>query len=171
MDISRHIERLASDAEVIRRLTGGITDAQARWKPAADRWSILEVINHLADEEREDFRTRLDLILHHPDSPWPPIDPFNWVAQRGYNERPPDASLHAFLAERDHSLKWLQALSHPSWQAAHAHPEAGVLRAGDLMVSWVAHDFFHIRQMTNLLWEHLAVSAQPYSTAYAGPYA
>ncbi len=39
------------------------------------------------------------------------------------------------------------------------------------MVSWVAHDFFHIRQITNLLWERLAQTAGPYSTAYAGPYA
>jgi hypothetical protein len=33
----------------------GVTEAQARWKPAPEEWSILEVINYLCDEEREDF--------------------------------------------------------------------------------------------------------------------
>jgi hypothetical protein len=171
MDSNRHIERLGSDAEVIRRLLGGLSDEQARWKPAPDRWSLLEVVNHLADEEREDFRARLDGILHHPDRPWPRIDPFNWVDQRAYNERSLDTSVRAFLTEREHSLKWLRGLSHPAWQAAHALADGATLRAGDIMVSWVAHDFFHIRQITNLLWESLTLAAQPYSTAYAGPYA
>lgn len=171
MEITRHIDRLVANAEVIRRLMSGVSAAQARWKPAPDRWSLLEVINHLHDEEREDFRTRLDLLLHHAERSWPPIDPFGWVTLREYNRRDLDTSVHAFLSEREQSVKWLRSLSHPAWQAAHAHPEAGTIRAGDLMVSWVAHDFFHVRQITNLLWESLAATSTPYSTAYAGPYA
>ena len=171
MEIARHIERLVTNAEVIRRLLSGVSGEQARWKPAPDRWSLLEVINHLCDEEREDFRTRLDLLLHQAERPWPPIDPLNWVTLREYNGRDPEPSLHAFLSERQQSVKWLKSLSHPAWQAAHSHPEAGTIRAGDLMVSWVAHDFFHIRQITNLLWESLTAAAEPYSTSYAGPYA
>ena len=170
METTKHIDPLSADADVFRRLLGGLSADQARWKPAADRWSVLEVVNHLYDEEREDFRSRLDLLLHHPQLPWQPIDPLGWVAARRYNTRDLETSVHAFLSEREQSVKWLRGLSHPAWQAARPHPEAGTLRAGDLMVPWVAHDFFHIRQVTNLLWESLTVSAEPYSTAYAGAY-
>ncbi len=70
---------LAVNAGVIEKLTEGVTLEQSRWKPDPDRWSILEVINHLYDEEREDFRLHLDIMLNSPDQPWPSIDPMNWV--------------------------------------------------------------------------------------------
>ncbi len=68
-------ERLRANAAVIAALVAGVTDEQARWKPDPAQWSILEVMGHLADEEVEDFRTRLDLTLHRPEAEWPRIDP------------------------------------------------------------------------------------------------
>jgi hypothetical protein len=170
MDTAKHIERLGANAEVIRRLLAAVGAQQASWRPAPERWTLLEIVNHLVDEEREDFRARLDVLLHHPDRPWPPIDPMNWVKDRAYAEREFAQSLQAFLSERDHSLRWLRTLAHPAWQAARKLQGGNTLRAGDLMVSWVAHDYFHIRQVTNLLWESLSVEGAPYSTEYAGPY-
>lgn len=67
--------QMANQAGIIHSLTLGISDVQARWKPDPQSWSILEVINHLYDEECADFRVCLDIILHHPDQPWPPINP------------------------------------------------------------------------------------------------
>ena len=49
--------------------------SQAMWKPAEDEWSILEVVNHLAEEETDDFRVRLGQLLEDPRKAWPPIDP------------------------------------------------------------------------------------------------
>ena len=63
-------------------LVSGLSLEQARWKPSLDKWSILEVVNHLYDEEREDFRQRLSLVLADPMQPWPPIDPRTWVTSR-----------------------------------------------------------------------------------------
>ena len=67
--------RLAANGGAVAALAAGIDADQSRWKPSADAWSVLEVINHLADEELEDFRQRLDLTLHQPQAPWPAIDP------------------------------------------------------------------------------------------------
>lgn len=74
-----------------------------------DKWSILEVINHLHDEEREDFRQRLDLVLANPEQTWPRIDPQTWVTSRGYNERDLSSSLNNFFTERENSLSWLNS--------------------------------------------------------------
>ena len=54
------IERLRANVDVFDALTRGVSEEQARWKPTTDEWSILEVVNHLADEEVEDFRHRFD---------------------------------------------------------------------------------------------------------------
>jgi len=47
---------MANQAETIRALIQDDSDEQASWRPDSDSWSVLEVINHLYDEEREDFR-------------------------------------------------------------------------------------------------------------------
>ena len=75
VDLEHFTLRMANNAAIISSLVKDVSEAQARWKPDPQAWSILEVINHLYDEEREDFRQRLDLTLHQPDQPWPPNDP------------------------------------------------------------------------------------------------
>ena len=87
LDLSFAIQRFQHNVLAISALVAEVDTTQARWKPAPQEWSILEVIHHLYDEEREDFRLRLDLILHHPDVPWPPIDPEGWVTARRSSDR------------------------------------------------------------------------------------
>jgi hypothetical protein len=67
--------RMADNAEVIRTLVQVVADQQARWRPDPTSWSILEVVNHLYDEEIEDFRAHLDVILRQsrPQNPRPPV--------------------------------------------------------------------------------------------------
>ena len=72
MDLDSAIARLQHDRTAIAGLFSGVDERQARWKPSADDWSLLEVVIHLYDEEREDFRVRLDILLHqvtHPGHP------------------------------------------------------------------------------------------------------
>ena len=159
------VTQFANNATAIRSLVQEVRPEQGRWKPSPGEWSILEVINHLYDEEREDFRQRLDLLLHHPDQPWPGIDPAGWVVSRKYNHRDLAASLHNFLAEREASLTWLKNLSAPNWAQTYAYPVAGSISARDLLAAWLAHDMLHLRQLAQLHWQYLARS---YATAYAG---
>ncbi len=167
MDLHWLIQRLEQQAEVIRRLATGVSAEEARWRPAEDAWSLVEVVAHLCDEEREDFRPRLDITLSRPEEPFPPIAPDVWVTARAYRTRELNQVLEEFLRERVKSVAWLRGLGAPDWQAA--HPTSwGNIRAGDLLAAWVAHDLHHIRQMTE--WHHarLAHRVRPYTTRYAG---
>jgi hypothetical protein len=172
MRIEPIIVRFSANAEAIRALVTDVTDEQARWKPAPARWSILEVVNHLEDEERDDFRMRINLTLHHPDTPWPGIDPEGWARDRRYNERDPAESIERFLGERRRSLAWLRELAAanpaPDWDRARTHPVAGELRAGDLLASWLAHDLLHVKQLARLHFDYQAARLAPYAATYAG---
>jgi hypothetical protein len=159
--------QMAGNARRIQSLVEGLTAEQARWKPTPDSWSILEVITHLHDEEMEDFRVRLDICLHRPDQPWPPIDPGGWVTARQYNQRDLGESLDGFLRERVKSLAWLRDLSEPDWDATYDAP-FGEITAGDLFAAWVAHDLLHIRQLVELHWAYTGLLVEPYSVEYAG---
>lgn len=167
MDYNYCLKQLAGDMLRIRLLAQGVDDDQARWRPDADSWSILEVICHLLDEERKDFRVRLDITLHKPDETWPGIDPAGWVTEHNYNEQVLAASLQAFQEEREASLAWLKRLEAPDWEASYEAPW-GTMRAGDLLASWVAHDLLHMRQLVELHWAYNEQKVLPYSTRYAG---
>lgn len=160
-------QQLARGAEHIQTLVAGVSDEQARQRPDDTSWSMLEVINHLYDEEREDFRVRLDIILHRPEALWLPIDPQRWVLDRGYNKRKLAPSLQAFLEEREQSLTWLKTLVNPDWEAAYPAP-FGTVRAGDTMAAWVAHDWMHIRQLVELHYAQALRQTNPYNPRYGG---
>jgi hypothetical protein len=168
MNLSYYLSRLGNQAEAIARLVEGVDTEQARYKPRPNDWSILEVINHLYDEEIEDFRIRLQLTLEDPQQPWPPNDPIRKVTERHYNSRDLGASLENFLDERTVSIEWLRDFDAPKWENEHVIADVGSLRAGDLLVSWVAHDLLHLRQLVELHFTYQRTLAVPYSVDYAG---
>ena len=74
----------------------GLPDAALRRRPAPGRWSPLEILCHLVDEERDDFRARIQSTLEDPHAAWPAIDPPAWVIERAYNERDPRVAVDEF---------------------------------------------------------------------------
>ncbi len=169
MEWRRLADQLETSGRILQDLFVDVEDDEVRWRPAPGRWSMLEVLVHLWDEEKGDFRRRLSLTFEDPAREWPPIDPEGWVRERRYNQRDLAESLAGFRQERAASLAWLRGLEEPDWDLGHEHPALGVLRAGDLMAAWTAHDYLHIRQISNLRIEYLGVKAAPYSTRYAMP--
>lgn len=168
MDLSFVLNRLTANAEAVAALVRSASDTQARWKPSPEAWSILEVTGHLYDEEREDFRQRVDYLLHRPEAEWPPIDPQGWVTARGYNQRAPRAALEAFIEERQRSLQWLKSLEDANWASAKNHPAGFPVTAGDMLAAWVAHDHLHLRQLNELHWQYLTTQAAAFALEYAG---
>ena len=167
MELEKFIRQMERNAQSIRSFTAGISAEQARWKPAPESWSILEVINHLSDEEREDFRYRLDVIVNHNSEPWRSNDPQGWVTQRRYNERDLEESVNHFMRERERSLAALREQPEPDWSIAYQAPW-GTITAGDMFASWVAHDLLALRQLVELHWAWTVRALEPHSVRYAG---
>jgi hypothetical protein len=168
MELEWAIGRLEAQEPIIAALLAGFSQEQARRRPAPDAWSALEVACHLLDEEREDFRQRLDFTLHRPGEPWPPIDPEGWVTARAYSQRDLAETVAAWRAERQRSLAWLRGLASPGLGVARRHPAGFELRAGDLLAAWVAHDLLHARQLVELSYARTQGEAEPFSVEYAG---
>jgi hypothetical protein len=149
-------------------LLAGVSPDDARWKPQSGAWSILEIVNHLLDEETLDFRTRIDCTLCTPQKEWPKIDPEGWARDRNYNQRDLPDSVSRFIAERGNSLQWLRWLREPDWSRVHTHPRFGDISAGTLLASWAAHDALHLRQIAKRLYELSARDAGEHTVRYAG---
>ena len=149
------ITRLSANISVFKSLLTGVSKDEYLFKPTEDKWCILEVVNHIYDEEREDFRARIKQVLESPDKSLTSIDPTGWVTERNYIEQNYKQSVDRFFNERDESLMWLQSLQSPKWKNAHKHPEFGPLSAEMFLANWVAHDYFHFRQIINLKYHYL----------------
>ena len=167
MELDYCIKQLEDNAQRVRALVEGVDEEQGRWKPDAESWSILEVICHLLDEERYDFRVRLDITLNRADETWPDIDPEGWISAREYNKQDLATSLRSYMKEREASLVWLRSLKRADWEATYQAPW-GPITAGDLLASWVAHDLLHMRQLVELHWYYNEAQVQPYRMLYAG---
>ena len=167
MNYQAVIQQLAQNKSLFYQLFTGISESAYRWKPSPDKWCLLEVICHLYDEEREDFRARTKSTLETPERALVQFDPEAWVTERKYMEQDYEQKLGQFLAERQQSIQWLQSLENPKWDNAYQHPKYGPLTAHHFLSNWLAHDYLHIRQATKLKYGYLQVDSAN-SLSYAG---
>lgn len=172
MKYSEYVKQLKADQRIFTDLLNSIDPDRAQWKPDEERWSVLEIINHLADIEVEDFRSNFELILFHPEDPWPHYDEIEWITSRKYNEQNLLETMKRFMRERDKSILWLERLKNPDLEKYHLGNESSGVkkRAGDILSSWIAHDLFHMRQLVLIQYDILNKSVSPYSTTYSGFY-
>lgn len=167
-DATRLISALEQIAGQLPSIVRSCPDDDARWRPPSGNWSILEIVCHLADEECEDFRKRIQLTWENPRQSWPGIDPEQWARDRNYNQLSLAESVDRFVSERRNSIEWLASLENPDWNVAYHHEKLGNIRAGDLLSAWSAHDRLHLRQIVKRQFEMIERDAGDFSTAYAG---
>jgi len=155
MNYTKIITGLSENKNVFKELLSDLTEELYLWKPAPEKWCLLEIVCHLYDEEREDFRARTKHTLDTPTAALPSIDPQGWVQTRNYLQQNYFDKLNSFLDERDQSVKWLQSLTNPVWDNAYEHPKFGKMTAKMFLSNWLAHDYLHIRQIIKVKYDYL----------------
>ena len=151
--------QLKLQSNTIIALAKGFTPEQARWKPDQENWSVLGVLNHLVDEEINDFRKHLNHTLLPQEK--------SLGGEKQYNDQDLDEALAVFRTEREKSIAWLVSLIAPDWDKKIVFPW-GTLTTGDMLVSWLAHDLLHMRQLVELQYMLNKLTYEPYSVEYAG---
>jgi hypothetical protein len=150
------ISSLAANRQTFAALLSDISQEERNWRPAEDKWNLIQMVCHLRDEEVEDFRTRVKTTLESPETDPPGIDPVAWVTDRGYASQDFDAVVQSFLQERSNSISYLHQLDNPNWENGYDHQSLGRLTAKKFLANWLAHDYLHIRQIIRLRHQYLA---------------
>ncbi len=122
---------------------------ELHWKPAADRWSIGEVLGHLVDVEKL-FRSRVQAMAKE-DNPVLTLYDQEQVAATGkYSEKPALEFLREFCHERDMSVSWLRYVFPAVAARSGRHPDIGTVTVGQTVSEWAFHDLGHVRQISEL---------------------
>ncbi len=135
---------------ILEKLLLEVTDEVMQWKPSPERWSISEVLAHLADVEVAAFRERVKAMVEQESPRLEFYDQNAMYAAGKYSGGRPREHLKQFCHERDRTLSWLRYL--PAGAAARPgqHSELGRITVADLMHEWAFHDLGHIRQISEL---------------------
>src|SRR5271163_1997630 len=82
----------AATAKKLERLIKGVSTGKLRKRPAADKWSVSEIVAHLGDAEIV-LGFRMRLILGAPGTPIAAFDQDAWVVSGHYEKRDPRKSV------------------------------------------------------------------------------
>lgn len=108
------IRALAGQGEGFLRLLKDIGDEKAAFAYAAGKWTIKEVVLHMADAERI-FAYRVLRIARADVTPLASFDENAYTPMSGANDRPLDTLLGEFAAVRGATLALLRWIPEEAW--------------------------------------------------------
>jgi hypothetical protein len=144
------LEQLERMPDMIATVIAGATDDEVRWKPAPARWSILEVLGHLAHVEAHGFRGRAQRILAEDNPLLENYDPDALVATGAYQQPNVVTALELYRRERERSVELLRTVQPEDLARPAVHGVLGAITLGNLLNEWPFHDLGHLRQITEL---------------------
>jgi hypothetical protein len=140
----------AATAKKLARLIEGVPAARLRKRPAPDKWSVSEILAHLADGEIVGA-FRLRLILGAPGSPIVAYDQDAWVTSGHYDTRDPRKSVDQFRVLREANLALLESITPDQWKQYGVHSERGTESIEHIVRMFAGHDLNHLRQIESIL--------------------
>jgi hypothetical protein len=140
----------AATAKKLERLIKGLSTAKLRKRPAPDKWSVSEILAHLADTEIVgSFRMRL--ILGAPGTPIVAFDQDAWVTSGHYAKRDPRRALEQFRVLRETNLALFKSLTPEQWKQYGMHSERGQESVQHIVKMFAGHDINHLQQIEKIL--------------------
>ena len=143
------LELLEATPAILRGLMSEISDADARWKPAADRFSIAEVLSHLSHSEWHCYRARVDRFLAEEMPTFEPDDA--QMHLEVYKGADPEEDFAHFEDQRETNVELLRGLSAEDGNRKARHRSAGEITLSQMLHEWALHDLGHIRQVAELV--------------------
>jgi len=133
----------------LKKLIRGLTPKQLKWQPEAGKWSIAEILAHLADAEIAGS-WRMRCSIGASGTTMQPFDQDVWASVFQYRERDAKRSLETFRVLRENNLAMLKELSPDKWEHYGMHMERGKETVAHVVRMFAGHDTNHTLQMMQL---------------------
>ncbi len=131
---------------VVSEALAGIKDDELDTAPAPGKWTVRQIVHHLADSEMTSA-IRLRLLLASPAPAIVGYDQEAFAQKLYYDTRPIEASLDAFNAARRTSAELLDRMSEADWLREGTHTEHGRYTVHRWLELYAAHAHGHADQI------------------------
>jgi DinB superfamily len=130
-------------------LTKGLNKKRLTLRPEPGKWSIGEILAHLADAELV-VGFRLRLILASNGTPIQAFDQDAWADTFSYSRRDPKTSLETFRLLRENNLRLLSSVPRGLWKNYGQHQERGQESVDHIVRMMAGHDLNHMLQIEKI---------------------
>lgn len=140
----------AATPKKLDRLVKGVSPAKLRKRPAPEKWSVAEILAHLADVEIV-IGWRMRSILGAPGIAVQAYDQNAWNASLHYDKRDPRKDLIQQRVLREANLAMLKTLTPSQWKQFGTHSERGEESIERIVRMVAGHDLNHLQQIERIL--------------------
>jgi hypothetical protein len=144
------LEILATTPEKLKLEISTLSRREMHDHLVPGKWSVQEVLAHMADVEEAGMRARVAAIITEKSPKLPPFDQVARAAQLGYNRMDPHRSLARLQRQRRANLKWLKTLRPAQLRRQGIHQTVGKISAEELITEWAFHDLGHLKQILDI---------------------
>ena len=149
-ELKQHLEAAEKSPKEIAAAVSGLSLAALHYKPAPEKWSILEILGHLADIEIV-YAYRLRQMLADQNPIIAPMDQDAWARNLGYTDMVAPELVAVYGLNRHHNLRLLRRLKAADLEKSAFHPErkqdVTVARLVEMMAG---HGVDHLAQIERL---------------------
>jgi hypothetical protein len=146
----KHLEAAEKSPKLTALAVSGLPDKTLRYKPAPDKWCILEILGHLADVELV-FGHRIRQMLAAAKSTITPMDQEAWARNLGYLETPPAEMIALYGVNRHANLQILRRLQVSDLEKSAFHPQLNrEWRLAEIVEKLETHSAKHLEQIEAL---------------------
>ncbi len=145
-EISELLERFRRGAELVAASTTGAAGAELDYVPAPDKWSIRQIVCHVADAELVGA-ARFRRIIAEDNPTLVAFDQNAWARNLDYGRRKISQALESFRRIRGESHDLLKDLPEPAFTRAGQHSERGALTLLTLLRLHAEHAENHAAQI------------------------
>ncbi|MDW8130602.1 MAG: DinB family protein [Bryobacterales bacterium] len=148
-ELNELLERYRRGPELIAAVTTGAAGAELDFVPEPGRWSVRQIVAHLADSEIVSAE-RLRRVIAEENPLLPAFDQDAWARTLGYERRRIADSLELFRRLRAENYRLLTGLPEEVFERSGTHSERGRITLRELVASAIEHVEGHARQIQSL---------------------
>jgi len=143
------VKILETTARRLKVLTRGLGERQSRLSPVSGKWSIHQIVCHLADVEVV-FGFRLRMVIAQSGTTLQAMDEKLWAGNLGHEKDRLRDKIEVFEGMRRDHVRMLRRLPRAAWKRFGMHQERGKETIERMVHMYAGHDLNHLEQVRSI---------------------
>jgi Mg2+ and Co2+ transporter CorA len=161
-EINGAITKYHRQADEMEEFLSFCPAAAVAWPPGIDRWSILEIVAHLADAELL-ASARIRRIITQDNSEMHGYRQELWAQSLAYRRQKIEVVSARFVVLRRENTSLLEMINEEVWRLKGRHSEYGELSLRELIEDYISHTAKHLDQMRSAASAYEASNNKPHA--------